>query len=102
MEIAFGQMGMNPAEFWRMSFRDFRLKQQGFFELRNQDFKNGWEQTRFISYYSAIGFLKKHTKMKDICRFEWEKAEVKFPTAEEMRFWTLKMGRYFNGKEFYN
>jgi len=95
-------MGMNPVDFWRMSFRDFKLKQQGFIELRNKDFKNGWEQVRFISYYAAIGFLKKHTRMKDICRFEWEKEAAKLPTDEELRYWVLKMGKHFDGKEFYN
>jgi hypothetical protein len=88
-------MGMNPAEFWAMSWRDFQLKQRGFFELRNMDFRKEWEIARFVAYYSAAGFLKKGTKLKDIVRFDWEK-EVKLPTKEEMRYWMLKYGKYLD------
>jgi hypothetical protein len=76
-----------------MSWRDFQLKQQGFFKRENELFKQQWEQTRFISYYSALGFLKKHVRMNDLVTFPWEKQDVKLPTEEEMRYWVLKYGK---------
>jgi hypothetical protein len=64
---------MSPAEFWQMSWRDFRLKQQGFFELENNRFRTGWEQARFAAFYSVQPWAKKGrmNKMTDLMRFEW-------------------------------
>lgn len=96
-------MGMNPADFWAMSWRDFHLKRRGFFERETELFRREWERARFISYYSAIGFLKKGTKMKHLIEFEWEKSDVRLPTKEEMRYWMLKYGKFVNENgEFYN
>ena len=88
-------MGMNPAEFWSMSWRDFGLKQRGFFELRNAEYRTQWEQSRFVAFYSFLGMAKKNSlkRVTDLVRFDWEKDEVKLPTKEEMRYWLLKYGK---------
>ena len=98
-------MGMNPADFWPLSFRDWMLKQRGFFELRNQDYKTSWEQARMISYYSIIGFAKKGKikRPQDLFKFDWEKQAVTYPTRDEMDYWVKKMGRYVDNQgRFFN
>jgi hypothetical protein len=91
-------MGMNPAEFWAMSWRDFQLKQRGFFELRNMDYKSQWEQARMISFWSVRAMTSKRwpRKFKDLGEFPWEENDVKLPTKEEMRYWMLKYGKYLD------
>jgi hypothetical protein len=37
-----------------------------------------------VSYFAAIGNLKKGTKMKDLITFEWEKKEHKVWTKKEI------------------
>lgn len=94
-------MGMDPAEFWSMSWRDFQLKQRGFFELENERYKRSWEQARFIGF-TANGFRKKGSKMTDLIKFDWEYKDVEYPTKEELRWNVLKYGKYLdeNGKGY--
>ena len=96
LEIAFGQMGMSPAEFWRMSWRDFQLKQQGFFEMKNEEYKLSWTQARFIAFYAASGFLKKGTKMKDLIRFDWERDDAIELTDDQIQYWLNKVGHHID------
>lgn len=97
MSIAFGQMGMNPADFWSMSWRDFQLKQRGFFELKQTEIRTQWEAARMIAFWSvkAMTGRKWPHKFKDLGAFGWEQDDVKrLPTEEEIRYWVLKYGKY--------
>ena len=96
-------MRIDPGVFWRMSLRDWILTQRGFFNQQERQMQLSWEQTRMISYYSAIGFLKHNTKITDIMKFPWEKEKEYEPyTEEEMRYILLKYGMQTDGEKFYN
>ncbi len=95
MAAAFGQMGMNPADFWQMSWRDFQIKQRGFFELKNQEYKRTWEQTRLLAFY-AIKPHDVHRRFptaKDLFMFRWEKPIYPELTPEIIDYWERKMGK---------
>jgi len=106
--MAFGVIGLTPYEFWRMSLKEFRLTQRGFFERQKSEIQRTWEQARFISFY----ILQPHAKrgrlrnFKDIIEFEWEKERrknVEPPTREEMETWAKKHGRFIDEKgNFHN
>lgn len=89
-------MGMNPADFWPMSWRDFRLKQQGFFEMVNAQYRTQWEAARFVAFYCVQPWAKKGrlNRVTDLVRFEWERQDVEIPSKEEIRYWTLKYGKH--------
>jgi len=96
LQIAFGQIGMNPADFWRMSWRDFQLKQQGFFELKNSEYKSEWERARFVAFYTLAPHDVKRRlhSYQDLIRFPWEKSEAVELTEEDYDYWLRKVGRF--------
>lgn len=80
-----------------MSWRDFQLKQQGFFEHENDRYKADWERARFVGFYAVAAWSKGLKKPTDLVKFAWEKeAEVELPTKEDIRYWTLKYGKYID------
>ena len=93
MAIAFGQMGMNPVDFWQMSWRDFKLKQRGFFERLNSEYRTSWEQARLMAFYSVRPYaIKGHLQTaKDLFRFDWEKEELPELTEEQMDYYLRKL-----------
>ena len=108
IEVAFGQIGIPPQEFWRMSLKEFRLTQRGFFERLKQERQTAWEQTRFMAFY----ILKPHAKrgrlnnFNDLVEFEWEKEarkNVELPTKQEMEYFARKSGKFIDANgNFHN
>jgi len=105
MAMTFGQMGMNPVDFWQMSWRDFKLKQRGFFERLNSEYRTSWEQARLMAFYSVSPYAKKgHLQTaKDLFIFDWEKEELPELTEEQMDYYLRKLGKFVDDKgNFYN
>jgi len=49
LALAFGEIGLLPDEFYRMSWKEFFLTAKGFYKK----YWNEWEQTRLIAYTTA-------------------------------------------------
>ena len=49
MALAFGEIGLLPDDFYRMSWKEFFLTAKGFYKK----YWNEWEQTRLIAYTTA-------------------------------------------------
>ena len=97
--MAFGQIGIPPQEFWRMSLKEFRLTQRGFFQRVKQEQQTRWEQTRFIAFYGLQPYTKKGKlkNFKDLVEFEWEKKkDFELPTKEEMEYFRRKSGQFID------
>lgn len=61
---------MQEDEFWDTTPAMFKYRQDGF----SEDFRNGWEQTRFIAYIMAktVDSKSKIKKPSDILPFAWD------------------------------
>lgn len=44
---------------------------------KQQEIQRQWEMSRFTAFYSVAPHTRKKIKVKDICEFEWEKADTK-------------------------
>lgn len=105
VELAFGVLRIDPAVFWfRLSLRDWILTQRGFSIEQERQYRQTWEQTRMISYYSIRGMARGNLEFTDIARFPWEREEVEPITEEQLRYMLGKFGRNYDEKEnrFYN
>jgi len=76
-EIAIGQMGMSNQDFLDCDFVVVMDAIKGFNLMKQLEFRNRWEQTRWLATiglqpYSSKG---KTIKMKDLIVFDWEKDE---------------------------
>lgn len=49
----------------------------------SNNYKNQWEQVRFISYIQASCFASKGLKPQDLIRFTWEQEQQEILTPEE-------------------
>ena len=98
MQIGLGVLGVAPHVFWRMSLKEFREAQRGFFERQKGELRQRWETARFISFNTLTPHLKKgkHLKLHDIALFEWEKSETKIPDKNEMDYMMRKFGKYID------
>jgi hypothetical protein len=110
MALAFGQMGLDPAVFWRLSLKEWYEKQRGYYLKLEMQQKAEWERTRWQTWILAIPNARKGSlnTPKDLIRFPWEVDDVVRMTEEEAEYFARKMGRYFNpeaeseDKKFYN
>ncbi len=108
MALAFGQMGLDPAVFWRLSLKEWYEKQRGYYLKMEMQQKAEWERTRWQTWVLAMPNARKGSlnSPKDLIRFPWEKIDL--PTKEEVDYAIRKMGRFFNpeaeseDKKFYN
>lgn len=76
--LALGQMGMSEEDFGFMTPRTFFNKLKGFAKIRQEDFQNSWEQTRWMTWQliSVSGkIVKKRLGLTDIIKFKWENVE---------------------------
>ena len=96
LATALGQMKLDPAVFWRMSWREFALAQRGFFEMKNEELKSQWEQTRVIAFWSTKDTKQSVRRPQQLFKLAWDDSEVKLPTKEDMRYWMLKYGKHID------
>lgn len=77
--MAVGEIGLSVDEFYDLTFDDFGHVLDGYYKKLNRDYRNGWEQSRFVAYHLLLPHQKKGKsfKPKDIITFEWEKEETK-------------------------
>jgi len=66
---------MTESEFWDTTPAMFKYRQDGF----SEDFRNSWEQTRFISYVMAktVDSKSKIKKPSDLLPFAWDAGKGK-------------------------
>lgn len=74
---------MQSSAYWRipdyydLTPREYSLKVQGVKEYREQQSRNDWEQTRFISWWASSNEVKKQLKSpRDLMRFDWEETKI--------------------------
>ena len=84
-EIAIGQMGMSNQDFLDSDFVVVMDAIKGFNQMKQLEFRNKWEQTRWLAAiglqpYSGKG---KAIKMTDLIVFDWEREEK--PKTRELR-----------------
>ena len=88
-------MGISLFDFYRLTPRQFQNLFEGYSERRESDFRERWEQVRWLSFYAAAGNLKRGTTPDKLLDFPWEKkvGDVVLPTQEEIKqaqdYWEL-------------
>lgn len=103
-------MGLSVFEMYELRPRQWQNIVAGFREGQEAEIKERWYQTRWVSYWSAFGHLKKGTMPENIIKFPWEdpgdvdkaaKAAV-MPTEAEIEesreFWRKHDERKANGQ----
>ena len=77
-----------------MSLEAYDLAREGYLEKN----KDSWEQTRSISYYSILPYLKKDTSIEKFMPFVWDipKRKNKKMTPEERNQLIKKASNKFN------
>jgi len=67
-KLAVGTIGIDPIYFWEeMTMEEF----DKLAEARGEQYRDEWERTRIIAYYSASGFSKMPT-IKKFMPFSWD------------------------------
>lgn len=93
---------------YELTPRQFNNYATGSLDARDRELKQSWEQVRWVSYYAAIGHLKKGTKKDQLISYPWdgenlevESDGVKMPTEKEIQeskeYWA-KIDRKRNGE----
>jgi len=104
IQVGIGLIGLTPREFWRLSVKDFRLIQRGFFEKQKSEMQVQYEVGRLISYHAIAPYMKGKKSIQQFMPFEWEKktANVEL-TKEQQDYIEMKLGRFVdeNGN-YYN
>ena len=76
--VAVGEIGLGVEEFYNLTFEEFAEITAAYFKKEERVYKNGWEQARFVAYYSLVPHQGKNKRLKltDVVRFEWEKKPI--------------------------
>tara|TARA_R100000655_G_scaffold70678_4_gene108972 strand:+ start:4886 stop:5224 length:339 start_codon:yes stop_codon:yes gene_type:complete len=72
-EIAFGELGLKPDEFYMMTPRNFINAQNGHKRLYEQNQQAEWERARWMACVIINPHLKRNISPKKITTFPWEK-----------------------------
>tara|TARA_R110000868_G_C10970676_1_gene769827 strand:- start:7700 stop:8020 length:321 start_codon:yes stop_codon:yes gene_type:complete len=95
MESIAGQMKMDLGQFYEITPRQF----QNYFDGWDSVYKQEWERTRIIAFYSALTGLKKGVQPDKLIKFPWDNDDkikgdetpANMPTIEEIEqsrlFW---------------
>ena len=81
--------------------------QRGFFEAKEMDARQGWEQARMTAYFAVKPHAKRGqlTKITDLIKFEWDKnRKVELPSREYIMQTLKKYGQFYNAEtdKFHN
>jgi hypothetical protein len=82
-------MGLSYNDLYDLTPRSFSNASKGFFELRKENIRTSWEQTRVIAHITASPHLKNKIKAQELLPFPWDnetrKKTVKIASPEEIR-----------------
>ncbi|MGV7234755.1 MAG: hypothetical protein ACQ9ET_00710 [Nitrosomonadaceae bacterium] len=92
--MAFGVVGLTPAVFWNMSWKDYELTVRGFFKQKKEDAERELINAKLIGYHAISPHLKKRMSFAEFAGIE--KKRVKLPTAEELEYMAKKMGKFID------
>lgn len=86
MEARAYSFGLQPVEFWELTFHEFFLIQRGVVEKEKAKQKSDWERTRWLACIMMQPHKKKGQNLQpqDLIKFDWEKKEEK-KEAEERK-----------------
>jgi hypothetical protein len=79
-------MGLHPWELDEYTMDQFVAKRKGFMKRELSE----WHRVRFVAYYSAVGYLKKGTKMSDLLELPGDPKRLKDLKGEELKEWYEK------------
>ena len=83
--MAVGQIGLGVNEFYDLTFDEFAAIAEAYHKMQEQEYRNGWEQTRFIAYHAVVPHTgKRKIRITDIARFHWERQKVELPNKETL------------------
>ena len=79
IRVGLGQLRLNPSAFWDMTFVDFLLAAEGFFNLEERRQQSEWERARWLGALLLSPHAKKGQSIKpqDIATFPWEQKSKK-------------------------
>ncbi len=87
-------MGLDYNTFCKLTPREFRSIYAKWQENKNKEFKEKWEQTRFVAYWSAKNCLKPELSIENFLPFKWDnkrRSKSKRKVRDPKRFEKLKM-----------
>ena len=65
-------MGMDIQTFYQLTPGEFEIIFNKWSELRDAEFRNTWEQTRFKCFYSVRPYIDKKITIKRFMPFAWD------------------------------
>ena len=98
--MALGVLGLTPFVFWRMSLREFRAAQRGFFEGKETEKRQRWEVGRLTGWCSMAPHDTKRRirNPKQLIEFPWEQPESVIRQIENLDEKVRKIGRFMDDK----
>lgn len=75
LAIGVGEIGLSVDDFWNLEFDEFHAISTAFNRSKNERFRDEWERSRFLAFYTLAPHSRKGLKPKDLIEFEWEKKE---------------------------
>ena len=101
LSVGLGQMGIDPAVFWRLSLKEWYEKQRGYFLMEEQKQRAEWERIRWQTWVLALPNYKKGTinRPHDLLPFPWDEVVKAEPLSdEELIHFVHKFGKFFDGE----
>ena len=75
LAIGVGEIGLGVDDFWNLEFEEFHEISNAFNKAKSERFRDEWERSRFLAFYTLAPHSRKGLKPKDLIEFEWEKKE---------------------------
>ena len=75
--MAVGNVGMSLGDIYSMTPEELGMVIEAWQQMRTEESRTSWEQTRFLALCALMPYSKKRLKPTDIVVFEWDKAGKK-------------------------
>lgn len=98
MQIAVGEMGMPPQQFWNCTMRELLNGIIGFRRLSYNEFVNSWERTRYIAYYSLMPYIKDIKSMTSLLPLPWDKEPIEIDIEEKKKRYEELVKKWCHGE----
>jgi len=87
LAFATGELGLKPAEFWKLTWAEYEVMCEGYAGKREQAYRETWETTRWMTFHLLnIQIVKRSDKLKrleDLVRFPWDAKRDYEPSTRE-------------------
>lgn len=77
LSVALGAIGLAYLDFCRLTPARFRAVFDSWKEMKDNESKTGWNQTRHLCYSAMRPYMRRNVDVEAFWQFPWEKPEHK-------------------------